>query len=73
MDIGKLKNNTVFYEGFEDEPDIELYLSESPDFNIHIWDGYFLTFLVHLQWTEKGGMVSLVIIIRWNGHTKIRG
>ncbi len=39
--IGKLKNNATFYKGFEDEPEIELYLFEEPKFNIHIWEGYF--------------------------------
>ena len=60
MDIGKLKNNTVFYEGFEDEPEIELYLSESPDFNIHIWDGYFFDIFGSPTMDGKG----------WNGFTR---
>lgn len=60
MDIGKLKNNTEFYEGFEDEPEIELYLSESPDFNIHIWDGYFLDIFGSPAMDGKG----------WNGFTR---
>lgn len=40
MDIGKLVNNTVFYDGFEDEPEVELFIAESPEYNIHIWVGY---------------------------------
>ena len=60
MDIGKLKNNTVFYEGFEDEPEIELYLSESPDFNIHIQDGYFLDIFGSPAMDRNG----------WNGFTR---
>ena len=41
MNIKKIINNSTFYEGFEDEPEIELYLSESPDFIVHIWIGHF--------------------------------
>ena len=40
MDTGKLVNNTVFYEGFEDEPEVELFIAENSEFNIHIWVGY---------------------------------
>lgn len=40
MDIGKLINNDLFYKGFEDEPEIELFIEEHPKYNIHIWDGY---------------------------------
>lgn len=41
MDIGTLKNNKTFYKGFEDEYEIELIISENPEYNIHIWEGYF--------------------------------
>lgn len=41
MDTRKLKNNTAFYNGFEDEYEIELIISETPEYNIHIWEGYF--------------------------------
>lgn len=60
MDIGRLKNNTEFYEGFEDEPEIELYLGESPNFNIHIWDGYFLDIFGSPAMDGKG----------WSGFTR---
>ena len=40
MDTGKLVNNTAFYEGFEDEPEVELFIAKNPEFNIHIWVGY---------------------------------
>ena len=40
MDTGKLVNNTTFYDGFEGEPEIELFTAENPNFNIHIWVGY---------------------------------
>lgn len=40
MDIGMLKNNYTFYDGYEDEPEVELYFSENKEFNIHIWSGY---------------------------------
>jgi hypothetical protein len=35
-----LKNNSKFYDGYEDEAEIELYFSEDTEFNIHIWCGY---------------------------------
>ena len=41
MDIGKFKNNSQFYDGFETEAEIVLALMENPDYNIHIWEGYF--------------------------------
>lgn len=41
MDIGKIINNGKFYDGYEDEPEIILSLSEKPEINIHIWEGYF--------------------------------
>ena len=40
MDTGKLISNTTFYDGFEDEPEIELFITENPELNIHIWIGY---------------------------------
>ncbi len=40
MDTGKLVNNTTFYDGFEDEPEIEIFIAENTNFNIHIWVGY---------------------------------
>lgn len=39
MDIGNLKNNYTFYEGYEDEGKIVLYIEA--DQAIHIWEGYF--------------------------------
>lgn len=41
MDIGTLKNNKTFFKGFEDEYEIELIISENPEYNIHIREGYF--------------------------------
>ncbi len=41
MDIGTLKNNTIFYEGYEGEPEIVLSATENKDCNIHLWEGYF--------------------------------
>ncbi len=40
MDAKKIINNTTFYNGFEGEPEIELFIADNPEFNIHIWDGY---------------------------------
>ena len=39
MDIGNLKNNYTYYEGYEDEGKIVLCIE--PDQAIHIWEGYF--------------------------------
>lgn len=39
MDIGNLKNNYTFYEGYEDEDEIVLVIEA--DEAIHIWEGYF--------------------------------
>ncbi len=39
MDIGNLKNNYTYYEGYEDEGKIVLCIEG--DQAIHIWEGYF--------------------------------
>ena len=39
MDIGNLKNNYTYYEGYEDEGEIVLCIEA--DQAIHIWEGYF--------------------------------
>lgn len=39
-DIGNLKNNYEFYEGFEGETEIILSILEHREYNIHIWEGY---------------------------------
>lgn len=41
MDIGKIENNTVFYDGYEGEPEIVLTLANLTTVTIHIWEGYF--------------------------------
>jgi hypothetical protein len=41
MDTGKLKNNTTYYDGYEGEGEVVLTLIDSPNYNLHIWDGYF--------------------------------
>ena len=41
MDISKLINNYSFYEGYEEDRKVELFLLESPEFHIHIWEGFF--------------------------------
>ena len=40
MDIGTLINNSIFYDGYEGEPEVELFIAENPEINIHIWGGY---------------------------------
>ena len=39
MDIGNLKNNYTYYEGYEDEGKIVLCIES--DQAVHIWEGYF--------------------------------
>lgn len=39
MDIGNLRNNYTYYEGYEDEGKIVLCIEA--DQAIHIWEGYF--------------------------------
>ncbi len=41
MDIGNLKNNTSFYDGYEGEPEIVLSILENEDYSLHFWEGYF--------------------------------
>lgn len=60
MDIGKLNNNTEFYDGFEDEHEIELYITDNPEINIHIWEGYFGDIFRHPSFDGNG----------WNGFTR---
>lgn len=40
MDIGKI-DNFKFYEGYEDEPEIEFSTNDSNIETLHIWDGFF--------------------------------
>ena len=41
QDIGKLKDNYEYYEGFEGEEEVMLSLKENLECNIHVWEGYF--------------------------------
>ncbi len=40
MDIGQLRNNTVYYDGFEGEEEVIFELEKDHDINLHIWAGY---------------------------------
>ena len=40
MDIGLLRNNTTYYDGFEGEDEVVLSLKTDPEVSIHIWVGY---------------------------------
>ena len=51
MDIGKRKDDYVFYEGYEGEKEIIISL---PDIAYHIWDGYFDDIFGNPQSTENG-------------------
>ena len=52
MDIEKLKNNKE-YCAWWPEPDIILSLKESPEFNLFIWDGYFVAIFSDPIFTDK--------------------
>jgi len=41
MDIGRFKNNTEYYEGYEEEPELILTLKGLESNTLHIWEGYF--------------------------------
>lgn len=41
MVTGKFLNNTTYYDGYEDEPEIVLSILEKAEYNLHIWDGHF--------------------------------
>ncbi len=60
MKMEPFKNNTTFYDGLEDEPEIKLKIAEVPGLIIHIWDGYFCDILGNPSFCEDG----------WKGFTK---
>lgn len=41
MDIGKLKNNKQYYQGYDGESEVILSIENHPEFSLHIWEGYF--------------------------------
>lgn len=41
MDIGKIKGNYTFCDGYEGEPQITLTIKDDEDIHIHLWDEYF--------------------------------
>ena len=47
MDIGRLKNNRVYNEEDMCDTEIILSLKEDPNFNLHIWEGYFRDIFGH--------------------------
>ena len=57
MDIGRLKNNIKF--SVEEvcpefaEPDIILSFKESPEFNLRIWEGYFVAVFSNPIFTDR--------------------
>ena len=52
MDIGKLKNNEQ-YCAWWPEPEVVLSLKENPEFNLHIWDGYFVAIFDRPIFTDE--------------------
>ena len=59
MDIGKTDNYT-FFEGYEDEPEIELSSNNQDMETLHIWDGFFWDLFGDPSLDGKG----------WNGFTR---
>ena len=59
MDIGKTDNYT-FYEGYDDEPEIELSSNNQDMETLHIWDGFFWDLFGDPSLDGKG----------WNGFTR---
>lgn len=52
MDIGKLKNNEQ-YCAWWPEPEVVLSLKENPEFNLHIWNGYFADIFENAIFTDN--------------------
>ena len=52
MDIEKIKNNEK-YCAWWPEPDIILSIKESPEFNLYIWEGYFVKIFGEPIFTDK--------------------
>lgn len=60
MDIGKTNDNYIYYEGFEDEPEIILSAENTNMQVLHIWDGYLDDILRNPKLDGKG----------WSGFTR---
>ena len=60
MDTGRFRNNMEFYNGFETEAEVELLIVENPDYNLHIWEGYFADILANPSLSGEG----------WTGFTR---
>jgi hypothetical protein len=60
MNVGILKNNTKYYDGFESDTEITLSIVENSEYNIHIYEGYFTDFFGSPEVDGKG----------WNGFTR---
>ncbi len=41
MDIGMLKSNHVYYDGYEGEGEVVLRIKEAKEYYLSIWDGFF--------------------------------
>ena len=62
QDLGNLKNNYKFYEGFEGEGEgeIVLFFEKNKEYNIHIWDGYIDDIFANAPLNQK----------TWTGFTR---
>ena len=59
MGIGKI-DNYKFYEGYEDEPEVELSTNKETMETLHIWDGFFMDIFGEPSLDGKG----------WHGFTR---
>lgn len=69
MDIGKTNDNYIFYEGYEGEPEIILYIPNET--TIHIWEGYFDDIYDTPSLDGKGWIGSQKIIIKSKEYSPV--
>ena len=60
MDIGQLRNNTTYYDGYEGEDEVIFELAKDLTFNLHFWAGYLDDILREPNLSGKG----------WTGLTR---
>ena len=53
MDIGNLKENTKYYEGFEDEEEMIFTIEGENNIDLHIWRGYFDSLFDNYDYKEQ--------------------
>ena len=68
MGIGKT-DNYKFYEGYEDEPEVEISADNME--TLHIWDGFIMDIFCEPTLDGKGGTVLHVTTINSRVHLMI--